>query len=99
MLSLLYDVKLDINGIRFVLFRIFTVYLLRFDNIDTVYEIGSFSIGTWDAYNFKNRLCSRSFLIEMKHGWFTRKALVTPEEPEDFIKLLLVNNVKMVLRV
>lgn len=78
MLSWLYDIKLDIQGIRFVLFNVWTVYLLEFENIESVKQIGCFSLGSLTAYNFKNRLCNRSFLIEMRHGWFTHKVLVTP---------------------
>lgn len=98
MLSWLYDIKLDSQGIRFVLFSVWTIYLLRFENIEAVKEISIFSIGPWNAYNFKNRFGNRSFLIETKQGWFARKVLVTPETSEEFISFLMNHHVKIHLR-
>jgi len=88
MLAWLYDIRPDSNGIRFVLFGFWTVHLLRFGNIKSVTEIGKVSLGTWNAYNFKNRLLARTLLIEMHRGWFTRKVLVTPKNPEEFLARL-----------
>ncbi len=88
MLPWLYDIKLDANGVRFVLFGFWTVHLLRFENIKSVIEIGNLSLGAWNAYNFKNRLFARALLIEMHRGWFARKVLVTPKNPNEFLVCL-----------
>jgi len=94
MLSWLYDVRLDTKGIRFILL-FFTVHLLQFETIKCVSEIGPASIGSITAYNFKNRLLARSFLIETRRGWFTRKVLVTPKDPDAFLKVLKEHNVDL----
>lgn len=88
MFSWLYDIKLDPRGVRFVLFCIWTVYLLPWEHIKCVNEIGVLSPGSFAAYNFKNRLFARSFLVETHRGWFTRKVLVTPKDPLEFIQEL-----------
>lgn len=88
MLAWLYDIKPDPSGLRFVLFGLWTVHLLRFENIKSVTEIRSVSLGAWNAYNFKNRLLARTLLVEMHRGWFTRKVLVTPKDPEEFLACL-----------
>ena len=95
MLSWLYDIKRDDLGICFVLFSFWTIYLLRFENIEYVTEIGYFSLGSWNSYNFKNRLFSRSFMIALRQGWFTRKVLVTPKSPDEFLLWLAENSVKI----
>ncbi|WP_207306640.1 hypothetical protein [Xanthomonas oryzae] len=82
--SWLYDVELDDRGIRFKLFFIL-FYHLPFENIERTREIGSFSLGDLNAYNFKNRLFARTFLIELRRGWFARKVLVTPKDADDFL--------------
>ena len=88
MFAWLYDIKLDPSGIRFVLFRVLTIHVLKFDNIKSVTEIGPASIGCITAYNFKSRFLARSFMIETRHGRFTRKVLVTPKSPNTFIDWL-----------
>ena len=92
-LSWLYDVKLGAQGIRFTLFGFWTVHLLQFENIESVTEIGRMALGAFSAYNFKNRLFSRSFLIQTRRGWFTRKVLVTPKAPDEFLLWLRNNGV------
>ena len=87
-LSWLYDIKLDAKGIRFVLFSLWTVYLLPFENIKSVNEISNYSWGSLNAYNFKNRLFARSFMIEMHRGWFARKVLITPKYPSELLAYL-----------
>jgi len=94
LLTWLYDINLDEQGIRFILFGFWSVHLLRFENIKSVAEIGRFSPGAINAYNFKNRLFARSFLIEMRRGWFTRKILITPKAPEEFINWLVNNGLE-----
>ena len=95
MLSWLYDIKLDTRGVRFILLGIWTIYLLRFENIEYVTEIGRFSLGSMSAYNFKNRLFVRTFMIKMKQGWFTRKVLVTPKTTDEFLTWLMEHNVNI----
>ena len=88
-----YDIKIDSKGIIFVIFHFWTIYLLSFENIKSVNEISYLSRGSWSAYNFKNRFLSRSFILELHHGWFARKVLVTPKEPADFLAHLRANGI------
>ncbi|CUI07509.1 hypothetical protein [Massilia antarctica] len=83
--SWLYDVELCDTGIRFKLLQFLTVHILEFENIKSVDEIGQASPGSPSAYNFKNRIFARSFLIQTQHGWFVRKILVTPKIPNEFV--------------
>jgi hypothetical protein len=94
-LSWLYDIRLNKQGIRFVLFGFWTIYLLQPSNIKTITEIGSTSIGALNAYNFKNRFFARCFMIETKTGWFTRKILITPNNSNEFIAWLNLNGIEM----
>lgn len=93
MFSWLYDVEMDRRGLRFTLLRWVTVYVLLFENILQVVEVGRFSPGSWNGYNFKNRLGARSFQVETRRGWFTRKVLITPKDPERFVDWLQSNHV------
>lgn len=95
LLSWLYDLKLDEKGIRFILFGFWTVHFLRFENIESVTEIGRIALGALTAYNFKNRLFARSFLLETRTGWFARKILITPKAPDEFLVLLREYGVKI----
>lgn len=88
LLSWLYDIRMDSDGIRFVLFRRLTAYQLRFENIEIVREVGRATLGALTAYNFKNRFLGRTFLLELKRGWFSRKVLVTPAQPDAFLDML-----------
>jgi len=83
--SWLYDVILDARGIRFVLLRVWTIHLLKIENIESITEINQASFGSLNAYNFKNRLFARSYLIKTKRGWFARKILITPKDPDEFL--------------
>lgn len=85
MLSWHYDMKIETQGIRFILFGIWTLYVLRAENIEYATEIGRISPGSWNAYNFKNRFFARSFMIVLRNGWFARKILVTPKTPSEFL--------------
>ena len=93
LLAWLYDIDIDDHGIGFVLLRFAVVHRLMFDNIERVTEIDQISMGSWSAYNFKNRLFARSFLIKKRRGWFTRKVLVTPNDPDAFITQLRQHDV------
>lgn len=84
----LYDIAVDDAGIAFVLLRFAVVYRLQFQNIERVTEIGRASVGALSAYNFKSRLFARSFLVQARRGWFARKVLVTPDDPDTFITQL-----------
>ncbi|WP_045760867.1 hypothetical protein [Xanthomonas albilineans] len=93
--SWLYDVKMDVEGIRFAFLGFLTVHLLKFNEIKSVVEVGaglSFNMG---AYNFKNRLFARTFLIEARRGWFARKILITPQNPVEFISWLIENKINV----
>lgn len=81
----LFDVVLDQRGIRFRLFSAWTFHILEFEDIDSVKEIGFASPGSWNAVNFKNSLFARSFIVTTKRGWFSRKMLITPKDPDLFI--------------
>ncbi|MFB9242721.1 hypothetical protein IV454_04460 [Massilia antarctica] len=85
LLSWLYDIELCDIGVRFKLLQFLTLHILEFENIESVEEIGHASLGSLGAYNFKNRLFARSFLIQTQHGWFVRKILVTPKVPNYFV--------------
>ena len=85
MFAWLYDARLDGPYLAFVLLRVLTVHLTAAADIEHVREVGSLSIGTWNALNFKNRLFATTFLITLKHGWFTRRILVTPSDPSVFL--------------
>ena len=91
----LYDVALDEKGLRFVLFKFWTVYLLKFENIESVVEMGPITLSALAAYNFKNRFWARCFLITTKRGWFTRKVLITPKSPAEFLAWLKSNAAKV----
>lgn len=95
LLSWLYDVKLDDQGIRFVLFGFLTVHLLRFENIEDVIELPYGGLQALTAYNFKNRLFARCFLIKKRRGWFTRKVLITPDLADEFVAALVRNRVRV----
>jgi hypothetical protein len=88
LLAWLYDIKQDKYGIRFVLFGFWTIHVLRFENIESVEEIGRFALGGLSAYNFKNRFLARTLIIKTRHGWFARKVLITPKEPDRFLDWL-----------
>jgi hypothetical protein len=94
LLAWLYDVEMDPRGLRFILLRCMTVHVLPVENIKQVVEVGRFSPGSLNAYNFKNRLGSRSFQVETRRGWFTRKVLITPKDPERFVGWLLSNHIE-----
>jgi hypothetical protein len=89
LLAWLYDVRLTAQGIRFVMFGLLPLYLLRFENIESVEEIKHFSIGLLNSYNFTNRFFARRFLIQtMKRRFVTHRILVTPRDPERFWSVL-----------
>ena len=93
MLAWLYDVVLDENCIRFVLFRFLTVYRLKPDNLESVVEIDALSPGALNAYNFKNRFLARSFQLSLRRGWFARRLLITPKDPDTFFQWLRIHGV------
>jgi hypothetical protein len=95
MLPLLYDTRLRPTGIGFVLFGVWTVHTLKFSNIKFVKELHGLKLGPFNAYNFKNRLGGQAFLIETRTGWFTKRVLVTPGDPEEFISALRTSGVEL----
>ena len=94
-LSWLYDVRLDEQGIRFILLRFWTIYLLKPCNIESITEIGMASIGAWNAYNFKNRFFARCFMINIRRGWFARKVLITPKSADEFVAWSRLNSIDL----
>jgi len=80
----LYDVIVEDDGLRFVVFRKVTVCFVGRENIEKVMEIGPVSIGALSAFNFKNRFLARSFMIRLKRGWFARQVLITPADARQF---------------
>lgn len=98
LLSWLYDIRPDSDGIRFVLCRRVTLYRLRFENIKLVREVGRAALGSIAAYNFKNRFLARTFMIELKQGWFCQKLLVTPEHPDAFLDLLREHDISIMAK-
>jgi hypothetical protein len=88
LLTWLYDIDINRRGIAFVLLRILVIHRLPFEGIKRVIEIRHTSLGSISAYNFKNRLFARSFLIQTRSGWFTQKILVTPKNPQEFLEKL-----------
>ena len=97
MLTWLYDVRLESEYLSFTLFRLWTVHVMAPADIEQVNEVGRFSPGAWAAYNFKNRLLARAFLITLRHGWFTRKVLVTPPDASAFLDWCITHNVSVSL--
>ena len=91
--SWLYDVDIGETGIRFVLFGAITIHLVKYSNIQSVKEVSPTSLGTFTAYNFKNRLFAKTFLLKLRRGWFARKILVTPKSPGEFISVLEKHNI------
>lgn len=91
----LYDAICEEAGIRFTLFRVLTVHRLRPENIEAISEVSQVSLGKWNAYNFKSRLFGRCFLVQTKRGWFTRRVLITPKEPDDFVRWVVANGIRM----
>lgn len=90
----LYDAVCEEAGIRFTLFRFLTAHVLRPDNIESVSEVSQVSIGKWNAYNFKSRLFGRCFLVQTKRGWFARRILITPKEPDRFVQWAAANGIR-----
>lgn len=84
-LPMLYDVLVEEDGLRFVLFRWMTVAKVKGDDIERVDEIGLVSIGSLASFNFKNRFMSRTFMIRFKRAWFARQVLITPEDAGPFV--------------
>ena len=97
MLSWLYDVRLEGGHLSFVLFRLWTVHVMAPADIEQVKEVSRLSPGAWTAYNFKNRLFARTFLVTLRHGWFTRKILVTPPDAPAFLAWCAFHNVSVLL--
>jgi hypothetical protein len=81
-----YDARPGDVGIEFSLFRIWTIYVLPYSEIESVDVRPGW--GGLFAYNFKNRLFSPSFLIKKKRGWFTRQILITPPTGEGLRRAL-----------
>jgi len=97
MFSWLYDTRLQKSGIQFVVLRLLPLHLLQFSNIKLVRELHGMKVGPFNAFNFKNRLFSRAFLIETKTGWFTRRILVTPRDADKFVSTLDEHQVEVEL--
>ncbi len=95
MLTWLYDLRLENQTLHFVLFRVWTVHVTAPEDIEQVREVGYFSIGAWNAYNFKNRLFARTFLITLRHGWFTRKIQVTPADSPAFVNWCIAHGISV----
>ena len=95
MLTWLYDVRLESEYLSFTLFRLWTVHVMAPADIEQVKEVSRLSPGAWTAYNFKNRLFARAFLITLRHGWFTRKILVTPPNAHAFVDWCASHNVSV----
>ena len=83
--SYILDIRPTERGIEFRLFRFLRFYILPFSNIDHVEELvdGGF-LSHPLAYNCKNRLFSKTYLIQKKKGFFTRQVLVTPADSNAF---------------
>ncbi len=95
MLTWLYDIRLESGHLSFVLFRFWTVHVTTPADIEQVKEVSRLSPGAWTAYNFKNRLFARAFLITLRHGWFTRKILVTPPNASALLDWCASHNVSV----
>jgi hypothetical protein len=95
MFAWLYDYRLDGDSISFVLLRAWTVHVMAATDIDTVREVGYFSIGAWNAYNLKNRFSARTFMLTLRRGWFARKLLLTPADPAAFTNWCVRHNLSI----
>ena len=85
-ITYIYDACPRESGIDFQLFRVWTIYVLPYAEIQSVDVQPGW--GGLFVYNFKNRLFSPSFLINKKKGWFTRRILITPARSEEFRRAL-----------
>jgi hypothetical protein len=86
-LTYLYDVRLTPTGLAFCVFSVWTVYVLPYTGIESV-DVQKRWGGGLFVYNFKNRLFKTAFLVRTRSGWFTRRILITPPSPEEFIRAL-----------
>lgn len=96
MFAFFYDAIPDESGIRFVILRFWKIHHLKYPDIESVSELGKWSAHSLTAFNFKNRLLARSFLITTKSGWFIRKVLVTPADPTAFLSLAAAGGVTQI---
>ncbi|MFZ6780403.1 hypothetical protein ACO0LD_26530 [Undibacterium sp. Ji83W] len=89
--SWLFDVALDPQAIRFVLFELWTFRSLKIEDIKSVTEVGWKPDGMQNGANAKTHFLARSFLIETRLGWLDRKMVVTPKDPEAFLAWAKLN--------
>lgn len=86
LLSYVYDVKASKQGIDFYFLSI-NFYTLLFNNIEFVKEIkGGYQFPF--SYSYKNRFFQGCLFIQKKRGVITRQILITPLDPEKFMKIL-----------
>ncbi|MFK3646895.1 hypothetical protein ACI2IY_00465 [Lysobacter enzymogenes] len=97
-LPLLYDVLIEGDRLRFVLFRQLTVGKVKSEDIERVDEIGTISIGSFAALNFKNRFMARAFMVGFKRAWLARQVLITPEDAERFVQWARKHGIPMAER-
>ena len=87
MFSWIYDAVPDDSGVQFRFIKYFCIHRLPYSNIDSISEVSGLNPVSMTAFNFKSRFFSRCFLIVTKSGWFTRRILLTPASPENFLSL------------
>jgi hypothetical protein len=82
--------SVTISEVSSAVFGFISIYVLHCENIESVEEIGRYSIGPINAANFKCRLFARAFVINLRRGWITRKIMITPKDPDEFCVWLAI---------
>lgn len=85
-LRYLYDYRVTEQGIQFLVLRVIPWRCIPFSNIAEIRRTGSTEF-ILTAMNLKNRRAQmiRPVLVTKKRSWFSRKFLLTPEDPDSFI--------------
>lgn len=95
-LSYLFDTVVSHDGIDFTVLHGVTIYKLPYSEISQVTEVRWGGFWILGAYNYFNRFFSRKFLIEKKTGTFTRKVIISPQDPVEFKHALLSAGIKLI---
>lgn len=88
-LTYLYDYKVTKEGVQFLLFRVIPWRRIPFSNIKDVRRTDGKEFYL-TAMNLKNRRGQtiRPILLVKKRAWFSKMFLLTPEDPESFVKVV-----------
>ncbi|MFZ6765853.1 hypothetical protein ACO0LM_02125 [Undibacterium sp. Di26W] len=97
--SWLFDLILDAQAIRFVLFGVWKCHSLSVENIKSVAEVGAKSKDAQNLDTSRQHKRARSFLIKTKLGWWwDRKMFITPRDPDAFVNWLKLKKIDLQAR-